>query len=61
MTCPSCLSNFLLSKAQGSPPFAFSHAAIVLHDVELAEVGSLWHDKFIQSLGHYHAIFRRVG
>ena len=41
MTCSSCKEGFSLSEAKGSPPFAFSRAAIVLHDVERAEVGEL--------------------
>ncbi|MAA78961.1 MAG: hypothetical protein CL916_06845 [Deltaproteobacteria bacterium] len=61
MTCSTCKERFPLSNAQGSPPFAFSRAAIILHDVELAEVGDCWHARFIEEMGSYQAIFRRVG
>ena len=61
MTCSSCKESFPLSQANGSPPFAFSRAAIVLHDVEQAEVGDFWHESLMQRLGCYQAIFRRVG
>tara|TARA_B100000683_G_C12422484_1_gene528389 strand:- start:993 stop:1178 length:186 start_codon:yes stop_codon:yes gene_type:complete len=61
MTCPSCGEVYSLSQAKGIPPFAFSRAAIILHDVELAEIGEFWHAKFMQGLGGYQDIFRRVG
>ena len=60
VVCSSCKETFPLSKAVGSPPFAFSRAAILLHDVEQADVGEVWHSQF-QQLGAYQAIFRRVG
>ena len=61
MTCPSCAEVYSLSKAKGIPPFAFSRAAIVLHDVEVADIGDFWHAQIMEKLGEYHAIFRRVG
>ena len=61
MTCPSCAQVYSLSKAKGIPPFAFSRAAIVLHDVEVADIGAFWCAQLMERLGGYHAIFRRVG
>ena len=61
MTCPSCAEEYAISKAKGSPPFAFSRAAIVLHDVETAEIGDVWHEQCVQHLGDYRVVFRRIG
>ena len=61
MTCPSCAQTYPLSSALGIPPFAFSRAAIVLHDVEEADLGYFWHEQCMRSLKDYRVVFRRVG
>ena len=61
MICSSCTQGFPLAQANGSPPFAFSRAAIVLHDVDQADLGEFWHAQVTQRLVRYRVIFRRVG
>ena len=61
MVCSFCMEKFSLSHAVGTPPFAFSLAAIILHDVEVAEIGELWHKRIVEELGTFRVVFRRVG
>lgn len=61
MVCSFCTERFPLSHAVGIPPFAFSMAAILLHDVEIAEIGESWQKRILEKVGAFRVVFRRVG
>ena len=61
MECPFCMQRFALEEVQARPELYFSCAAIVLRDVERAELGSFWEQRITQLKLPVRIIFRRIG
>lgn len=61
MKCSFCGQHFALEDVHARPNLYFTCAAIVLRDVEKAEVGDFWEQRCSELLSDFRIVFRRIG